>query len=134
MSENKFKKKESEKSKSSRIPQKYLQVLNGSFLTFDKSPGLLPFLLFITSISVFLIANTYYGEKKIRQMEKLRVEVMELRTIYISNKSELMLLSNQSDIARKLAPYGLVESTVPPRVVKDDEGNFLARLLWRKTH
>jgi hypothetical protein len=131
MAENVLKEKSAKKE--ARIPARYLQFLNGSFLTFDKSPGLLPFLIYITVIAIFLIANTYYAEKKIRQIEIFRTEVTELRTIYISNKSELMNLSNQSEIARRLASRGLVESTVPPRALNDDgKGSFINWLLWRR--
>ncbi len=105
-------------------------LLNGSFLTFEKSPGLLPFLLLLSLLSVFLIGNTYYAEKKVRNIENMRHTVIELRTIYISNKAELMYLSNQSEIARRLADKGIVESTVPPRIVKEQkqQRNFLLRI------
>jgi hypothetical protein len=94
-------------------------LLNGSFLTFEKSPGLLPFLFFIGALAILLIANTYNAEKKVREIETMRHEVTELRTKYISNKAELMRLSNQSEVARRLAQHGFVESTVPPRIVED---------------
>jgi hypothetical protein len=134
MAENVLKEKKEKKETGASV--KYLRFLNGSFLTFDKLPGLLPFLIYITLIAIMLIANTYYAEKKIRQIEGIRNEVTELRTIYISNKSELMLLSNQSDIARRLASRGLVESTVPPRALNDNSGsgNFINWLLWRRNH
>lgn len=108
-------------------------LLNGSFLTFEKSPGLLPFLLFLSMLAVFFIGNTYYAEKKVRNIENMRHEVTELRTIYISNKAELMYLSNQSEIARRLAEKGIVESTVPPRIVREEEQrrNFLLRIFPR---
>jgi len=97
----------------------FKSLLNGSFLTFEKSPGLLPFLFFIGALAILLIANTYNAEKKVREIETMRHEVTELRTKYISNKAELMRLSNQSEVARRLAQYGYVESTVPPRIVED---------------
>ncbi len=108
-------------------------LLNGSFLTFEKSPGLLPFLLFLSLLAVFFIGNTYYAEKKVRNIENMRHEVTELRTIYISNKAELMYLSNQSEIARRLSEKGIVESTIPPRIVREEESrrNFLLRIFPR---
>ncbi len=105
-------------------------MLNGSFLTFEKSPGLLPFLMFLSVIAVLFIANNYYAEKKVRELESMRHEVTELRTIYISNKAELMYLSNQSEIARRLMPKGIVESTVPPRILQVEKSrrNLLLRI------
>ena len=80
-----------------------------------------------------LIANTYYAEQKIREMEVMRQEVTRLRTIYITNKSELMRLSNQSVIARRLRAQGFVESTTPPQLITDvgNNRNFLLRNKYR---
>ncbi len=132
MAENSYKEPVKEKSgnKSGKKGGMLSSLLNGSFLTFEKSPGLLPFLLFLSLLSVFFIGNTYYAEKKIRNIENMRHEVTELRAIYISNKAELMYLSNQSEIARRLAENGIVESTVPPRILKEESQrkNFLLRI------
>jgi hypothetical protein len=104
-------------------------LFNGSYLTNEKTPGLLNFLLFVSALAVLLIANNYLAEKKVRKIENLRDEVTELRTIYISNKAELMYLSNQSDIARRLKHKGFVESTVPPRIIREDKNrSFLLRV------
>ncbi len=136
MAENTYKKLEKEKSGTSngRGLNKFVGIirslLNGSFLTIDRSPGLLPFLFFVAFIAIMLIANTYLAEKKARRVEGYRNEVTELRTIYISYKSELMYLSNQSEIARRLSNQGFVESTVPPRVLHKNNrrSNFLLRI------
>ncbi|MFN3557176.1 MAG: FtsL-like putative cell division protein [Bacteroidales bacterium] len=109
----------------------FRNLLNGSFLSKEKSADLLPFLLFLAFVAVLLIANTYYAEKKVREIERMRAEVTELRTIYISNKAELMYLSNQSEIARRLRDQGFVESTVPPRVLdpRAERRNFFLGLI-----
>jgi hypothetical protein len=131
MAENILKHKP-EKTSSKKGGKKILpSLLKGNFLSFDKLPELFPFLMYITVIAIFLIANTYYAEKKVREIEKLRHQVTELRTMYITNKSELMYLSNQSDVARRLAYQGFVESTVPPRVVDENSrrGSFFYKIL-----
>lgn len=135
MAENKYKDpvKESNGTDQTKQPGNRVvsSLLNGSFLSLDKSPGLLPFILFLTGLAVLLIANTYYAEKKVRQIEQLRHQVTEQRTIYISNKAELMYLSNQSEIARRLEEKGFVESTVPPRVLVEQKPrrSFLLRIV-----
>jgi hypothetical protein len=117
----------------SRRPGFLSSVLNGSFLAKDKSAELLPFVFFLAMLAVMLIANTYYAEKKVREIERMRSEVTELRTLYISNKSQLMYLSNQSEIARRLHALGFVESTVPPRLVANEKNrrSFLLRIVSR---
>ncbi len=132
MAQNTFKKPKKEKQQKVKDakPGMLHSLLNGSFLTRDKSADLLPFVVFLASLAVMLIANTYYAEKKSRQIEQMRQEVTEMRTMYISNKAELMHLSNQSEIARRLHVDGFVESTVPPRMLykRNERKNILLRI------
>jgi hypothetical protein len=135
MAENIFKEpksgRESGAKGESRKPGILSSLLNGSFLAKDKSAELLPFVFFLAMLAVMLIANTYYAEKKVREIERMRSEVTELRTLYISNKSQLMHLSNQSEIARRLHAHGFEESTVPPRLVTNEKNrrSFLLRIV-----
>ena len=92
-------------------------LLDGTILTRDNMGSVLGYALFLTMLAIVLIFNTYYAEKKARRMEAMRIEVVELRLRYVSTKSELMALSNQSAVARSLQGTGLVESTTPPRQI-----------------
>ena len=94
-------------------------MLDGTILTREKVEAMLPYFLFLASLAIVLIFNTYYAEKKARELELLRTEIIELRLEYITTKSELMLLSNQTEVARRLHSRGIVESTVPPRQLED---------------
>lgn len=116
MAENTVKKRKEEKAprKQGAFSGYLSAMLDGTILTREKVESMLPFFLFMTALAVILIFNTYYAEKKARETERLRYEIVELRLRYITTKSELMQLSNQSEIARRLLPRGLVESTVPP--------------------
>ncbi|MFW5891890.1 MAG: FtsL-like putative cell division protein [Bacteroidota bacterium] len=96
-------------------------ILNGDFLTNSKSSNFLSVFFFVGGLSVFLIANNYYAQEKLQKVESLRNDITELRTIYISNKSELMTLSNQSFVAKILDDRGFVESNVPPVVITDEK-------------
>ena len=133
MAENTLKEPLPKNEESGKTPTKktgiFHSLLNGSFLVGDKSAELLPFVFFLALLAVMLIANTYYAEKKVREIERMRSEVKELRTIYISNKSQLMHISNQSEIARRLHSQGFLESTVPPRLLTNEKER--RRLLLR---
>jgi len=74
----------------------------------------LPFLFFLTMLAVIYITNSYYAERTIRNIEKTKTDLKELRTEHISVKSEMMFKSKQSEIAVKLIPYGIKESVIPP--------------------
>lgn len=94
-------------------------LLGGNFLSRESTFRLLPFFLFLTLVSMFYIANTYYAEKKEREIQALRRELKELRYEYITTRSELMNQSQQSEVARRLEATNIKESRVPPvKVIK----------------
>jgi hypothetical protein len=133
MGENKYRgeKKKKTATKKGAVSRFIQSMLDGTILTRDKVAASLPFFFFIAGLALFFISNTYYAEKQSREVEALRKEIVELRTRHTLTKSELMYLSNQSEIARRLRSRGFVESTVPPRQVSDERnsGNLLRRLL-----
>lgn len=83
----------------------------------------IPRLLFLTVLGVIYIANTHYSDKNIRRYDKIKAEVEDLRVDYTTLKADYMLASKQSEVARKVAPLGLQESSVPPVkiIIKESE-------------
>jgi hypothetical protein len=108
-------------------------MLDGTILTKEKVESMLPFFLFLASLAIVLIFNTYYAEKKAREVERLRTDIIELRLRYITTKSELMVLSNQTEVARRLKSRGIEESMVPPRqlTLPKKERRFLPGIIGR---
>jgi hypothetical protein len=92
-------------------------LLNGNFLSSDGMINLLPYIFFLTFLALLYIANGYYAENKIRDINSLGNELKELRSEYITTKSELMFKSKQSEVAKTLSPYGIKESVVPPKKI-----------------
>ena len=130
---NKFKDKEKEEvvpevkaakpeKKLSKISSSLISVVSGNFLTKDKTVKLLPFFLFLSFMAMGYIANGYYAEEKIRKLNSITNELKELRSEYITIKSDLMFVSKQSEVARASESMGIRESVVPPKkiVVKID--------------
>jgi hypothetical protein len=74
----------------------------------------LPYILYLMVVALFYIGNTHYAEKTIRKIDKIKVETEDLRADYTTLKSDYMEASKQSEVARKVAPAGLVESSSPP--------------------
>ncbi len=81
----------------------------------------LPFLIFIAFLAFIYISNNYYAENKVRQINKLRKELKELRYEYITSKSKLMNLTKQSQLAGRLKNTGIKESTDPIRTIRIHE-------------
>jgi len=92
-------------------------VLSGQFLDRDQAVKGLPFILFMSLLGIFYIANGYQAEKLIRQIYKTNNQLKELRSEYITNKSDLMYISKQSQLARATYGLGLKELTSPPKKI-----------------
>ncbi|SNR83712.1 MULTISPECIES: FtsL-like putative cell division protein [Hymenobacter] len=74
----------------------------------------LPHLLFIMFLTLVYIGNTHYATRMNRSIQKLKLETEDLRADYTTLSSDYMEASKQSEVARKVAAYGLVESSSPP--------------------
>lgn len=95
-------------------------VFSGTFLTNERNLQHLPFIIFLALIAILYIANGYYADDKIREVNKVSNQLKELRSEYISTKSELMFASKQSEVARSAEKLGLKEPVVPPTKIKVD--------------
>lgn len=74
----------------------------------------LPKILFVSAVLLFYIGNAHFAEKKVRGIEKMKIEVEDIRADYTTLKADLMFASKQSEVARKVAVLGLEETHEPP--------------------
>jgi hypothetical protein len=103
-------------------------ILGGDYLSRKNVFTNLPFLLVIAVLGLIFIANTYYAEKTLKEIERTKSELKELRFQYITTKATLMYYTKQTEIARRALVYKLKESTVPPYKIfynYDSIGNIL---------
>jgi len=100
-----------------------ISFLTGNFLSHDKIVQNLPYIFFLTFIGILYIANGYYAEKTVKQLYRLNNEIKELRSEYISNKSDLELIKQQSHVAFSIRELELKESLTPPSkiIISKDE-------------
>ncbi|MBL0343378.1 MAG: hypothetical protein IPP71_22475 [Bacteroidetes bacterium] len=101
--------------KSMTSARKYVKYLNvfGIF-TKDMAVKIMPYIFFLTLIALVYIANSYYAERTIRDIDRVTKELKTLRTEYITGKSELMFVSKQSEVAKAVAWQGIKESVEAP--------------------
>jgi hypothetical protein len=99
-------------------------IMDGSFLSGDTTARNIPFALFLCLLVGFYIANTYNAERTIRQTSRITKELKDLRSEYITLKSDLVYNSNPSQVAEKLFQLGVFEAKEPPRtlyITKEDK-------------
>lgn len=93
--------------------------LDGSLLSREVILKQFRFVLFLSFIAIILIANRYGAEKIVRNTQTIENELKELKAEQISVTSELMQLSQQSEVAKlvNLNELGLSESVDPPKKI-----------------
>ena len=106
--------------KKSGIVKSLNTVFSGTFLSNERVLTHIPFILFLSVIAILYIANGYWADDKVRQVNKLSSQIKEFRSEYITTKSDLMFVSKQSEVAKSAEKLGLKEPIVPPMKIVVD--------------
>ena len=99
---------------------KVKDFLSGNILTHENISAQLPYVLFLVFLAVIYIANHYRYDRLMRNDQKVKTELKNLRAESITTAAELMFISKQSEVAKLVEEKGLElkESTVPPKKIK----------------
>ncbi|PTN07922.1 FtsL-like putative cell division protein [Mangrovibacterium marinum] len=94
--------------------------LGGSILASEKALSQIPFVLYVVLLLILVIANRYWSEKTLTEMEAVQDSIKELRASSVTFETELMRMNRPSTIANKVYDSGLdlVEPQEPPRKLK----------------
>jgi hypothetical protein len=121
------KKEKTESGKKSRIGKTFSDLLNGNILVKDFFVKNLPFVLFLFGLGIAYVSYGYHAEKTVKDLFKAEAELKELKSEYLTSKSELMVKSNQSQVAFSLFEAGLTESRTPPRKIVVSKKEYKAQ-------
>lgn len=77
----------------------------------------LDYALWIALLLLIYIGLTHHAEKLIRDTDRAKRQLDELRADYTTRKARLMQAGKQSEVAKKVAPLGLIEAKTPPAKV-----------------
>jgi len=121
---NQFKNKNTEQVSAKDKPKKsfvrpLVDVLSGKILTTEAVVKNLGYMVFLVFLALVYIANGYKAEDTVRQMNAVSNELKELRSEYITTKSDLMYTTKQSELTKILESrsLGIVESLEPPKKI-----------------
>lgn len=89
-------------------------LFGGGFLSATIVVAYIPFVLFLSGLAIFYISYNYWADDKLRQQNKITLQLKELRSEYIASKSDLMFISKQTEVAKAVESMGLKEPIVPP--------------------
>jgi len=88
------------------------------FLQKEKVGKMMPPIFLAVGIIILYISLSHFHVKSLKQKEDLKTQLNELRSEYISVKSNLMKQSNQSEVARRLQSEGIKELRTPPFIIE----------------
>jgi hypothetical protein len=95
-----------------------IDSLTGGELPYD----LLKKIFFIAGLIMVYIYYTMMAESKIHQIEKVKMDLEEIRADYTTQKAEYMKVGKQSYLAIAMKKYNLELSLTPPiKIVADKE-------------
>lgn len=94
-----------------------VRFLNGGFLSRDEVVAQLPYFFFLAFLMTCYIGYGYYTEKTVKELYRVRKDLKELRSEYITTKSRLMFRSKRSEVVEATEGMGLRESTEPPEKI-----------------
>ena len=77
----------------------------------------IPFVLYITFIALFYIWNSYTIDKTVREIDKTDKELKELRSEFITGKSDLMYKCKMTEVAKNIEMFGIKESKEAPKKI-----------------
>ncbi len=77
----------------------------------------IPFVIYLTFIALFYIWNSYTIDKTVREIDKTDKELKELRSEFITGKSDLMYKCKMTEVANNIEMYGVKESKEAPKKI-----------------
>ncbi len=93
------------------------KLLDGSFLTQDKSLRQAPFFFYVAFIAFVYIAINYFSDKTLLNIEKTREEIKELKFEYVTVLAELNQFTQASNVLKILADEGMKRPLEPPEKI-----------------
>jgi hypothetical protein len=96
------------------------EVLSGEVFGSEKLLKHLPYGAFLVGLGLVYIAIGYAAEDMVRQINRDKAELKEMRSEYITIKSDLMYATKQSELVKLLEAKGfeLEESLQPPKKIE----------------
>jgi len=102
----------------SELPRNFVTAFfTDGFISKEAATEILPFIIYIAFLGMIYIANQHFAEKNIRDIDKLSKEVKEQSWDYKTLKSDLMLKSTQTEVAKRVDTLGLKELVEPPQKI-----------------
>lgn len=104
-----------------------MNVLNGTFLTREKVLANMGLWALGVALALAYIGYGYWTERTVRELDRTSTELKEMRSEYITIRSQLERAERQSQVADDISGLGLRESVEPPMRIAVDKKELEAQ-------
>ncbi len=96
-------------------------ILKGKFLIDQDAAKNWRFIVFCAVLALIMIAGSHATDRKVHKIAKLQKEVRRLRSEFIAQRENLMELTMESTLNKRLKEKGISTSNTPPvKIVVED--------------
>ena len=94
--------------------KKILSILRIEFLVNDVAFKNWRMILFLSVLSLVMIASGHAADRKIFQIAQLNDDIKMLKSEFVEQRTELMNLKMETKIIKQLRPLGIGPAKTPP--------------------
>ena len=95
----------------------FFNIIKGTFLVNDDALKNWRFIIFLSVLTLGMIASGHQADKKVLQIAQLSNEVKDLKSQYVDVRMQLMNAKMETKIIAAMAKKGLFISEVPPQKI-----------------
>mgnify|MGYP001027583492 CR=1 FL=1 len=93
------------------------KFLRGNFLADERSAVHWPFLLYLGLLALISIYSAHSADRKVFRIAALQTELKELKSQYVSTRSQLMNATKLTVVGEKVAEQGLSQNEVAAHII-----------------
>ncbi len=93
------------------------KFLRGNFLADERSAVHWPFLLYLGLLALISIYSAHSADRKVFRIAALQTELKELKSQYVSTRSQLMNATKLTVVGEKVSELGLSQNEVAAHII-----------------